>query len=174
MRKATLTVFAILLTAPLGLARPAPQEPPRDQQKNAPGKSDKKKDKGQEDALDTSVFSEGVAGQVLGALRDGLEGHSQRRMLAVFDADKMDGYLTFEDQVQAFFDRYEAFRVHFRIAQTTVEGSRGVVLVDFEMEEIPRGGNQPPLRKNSQVRFEFERGRKGWKIVDFRPRGFFA
>jgi hypothetical protein len=63
--------------------------------------------------------------------------------------------------------------VHFRISQSTIEGAKGVVLVDFEMEEIPRTGGTP-IRRSGQVKFEMERGRKGWKIVDFTPRGFLS
>ena len=143
----------------------------------AQDKKDKKKKKdkkGQQDDLTATVFSDAVAQDVLGKLRDGLEGHSQRLMLSAFDDDKMDGYLAFEDQLEAFFNKYEGFTVHFRIAQSTTEGAKGIVLADIQMEEIPRGGAAPPVRKQTQMRFELERGRKGWRIVDFRPRGFFA
>lgn len=132
-----------------------------------------KKDKGQQDELNTEMFSQAIANNVLNDLRDGLEGHSQRLMLSAFDQDKMDGYLSFEDQIQAMFAKYDSFRVHYRISNSTIEGSKGVVLVDFEMEEIPRGGGNPQ-RRNGQIRFEMERNRKGWKIVDFTPRGFFS
>ena len=139
---------------------------------------DEKKDKGRDkknkkDAADDAVFSQAVANRVLTTLRDGLEGHSERLMLSVFDRDKMDGYLTLEDQIRAMFERYESFRVHYRIMQSTVEGSKGVVLAEFELEEIPRAGGTPQ-RRQGQLKFEMERGRKGWKIVDFNPRGFFS
>jgi len=111
---------------------------------------------------------------VLQQLADGLEGHSERLMLSAFDDNKMDGYLNFEDQIEAFFQHYDSFRVHFRIDQATTEGDKGVVLVDIQMEEIPRSTNAQPVRKNDQMRFEMERGKKGWKIVDLRPRNFFS
>jgi hypothetical protein len=142
----------------------------------AQDKKDKKKKKkgGGQDVLDTSaVFNERVANDVLGQIRDGLEGHSRRLMLSAFDSDKMDGYLFFEDQIDAFFNRYEGFRVHFRIANVTIEGPKGVVLVDAELEEIPATGGSPQ-RKRTQLRFELEMGRKGWRVVDFRDRGFFS
>jgi hypothetical protein len=94
-------------------------------------------------------------------------------MLSAFDQDKMDGYLTFEDQIDAMMQRYDSFRVHYSISQSTIEGAKGVVLVDFELEEIPRDGGAP-IRRSGQLKFEMERGRKGWKIVDFNPRGFFS
>ena len=148
------------------------QQPPQDQAKDKGRKN--KKDKGSQDDLNAEVFSTAVANIVLNDLRDGLEGHTQRLILSAFDPDKMDGYLQFEDQIQAFFNRYESFRVYFRIVQSATEGPKGVVLVDIQLEEIPRGATSPPVRKNGQMRFELERGRKGWKIVDFNPRNFFS
>lgn len=147
----------------------------KDKAKDKKDKKDKdKKDKPGSDPIDTSaVFNERIANDVLGQIRDGLEGHSRRLMLSAFDADKMDGYLSFEDQIDAYFERYEAFRVRFRISNVTVEGTKGVVLVDTEMEQIPRGGAQPQ-RKRGLLRFELELGRKGWRVVDFRDRSFFS
>jgi hypothetical protein len=63
--------------------------------------------------------------------------------------------------------------VHSRIIQATTEGERGIILCDFEMEAIP-AGDAPPVRKQDQLRFELERGNKGWKIVDLKPRDFFS
>ncbi len=121
-----------------------------------------------------NAFSDRVASAVLNDLRDGLEGHDQSLLLSAFDRNKMEGYGAFADQIQAFFERYDSFRVHYRIAQTMVEGARGIVLVDCEMEETPHDSNIPPRRKSAQMRFELERIAKGWKIVDFSPRDFFS
>ena len=145
----------------------------KDKDKKDKDKKDKKK-KGSQDVLDTdAVFSPQVVSDLLGMIRDGLEGHSQHLLLSAFDGDKMDGYLSFEDQIQAMFDRYDGFRVHYTILQQTVENGKGVVLAMFEMEETPKSGGAPQ-RKNSQVRFELERGKKGWRVVDYSPRGFFS
>ena len=144
----------------------------KDKDKNK-DKKDKKK-KGSQDVLNTeAVFSPQVVSDLLGMIRDGLEGHSQHLLLSAFDGDKMDGYLSFEDQIQAMFDHYDAFRVHYTILQQTVENGKGVVLAMFELEETPSNGGAPQ-RKNSQVRFELERGKKGWRVVDYNPRGFFS
>lgn len=138
-------------------------------------KKKKKKDKGSVDDLTVpSAFSDAIASDVLQQLADGLEGHSERLMLSAFDDNKMDGYLNFEDQIEAFFRKYDSFRIHYRIAQATTEGDKGVVLVDLEMDEIPRAAGVQPARKRDQMRFEMERGKKGWKIVDLRPRSFFS
>ena len=148
----------------------------KDQKTDKKDTKNKKKDKksGQDSTeKDVNVtFSKRTADDVLGLIRDGLEGHSRRTMLSAFDSDKMDGYLSFEDQIEAFFDRYNAFRVHFVIANVTIEGTKGIVLVDAEMEESPANG-AAPVRKRTQLRMELEQGKKGWKVVDFRDRGFF-
>ena len=149
------------------------QQQQPDQSKDKKKKKDKK-DKGSQDVVNTEVFSTAVANNVLNDLRDGLEGHTQRLMLSAFDADKMDGYLEFEDQIEAFFNKYSTFSVYFRIAQTATDGPKGIALVDIQLEEIPRGSASPPIRKSGQMRFELERGKKGWKIVDFSPRNFFS
>lgn len=150
--------------------------------KSADSKDKKKKDKkkkddkssGSQDAIDTSrVFPERIANDVVGTVRDGLEGHSMRLMLSAFDGDKMDGYLSFEDQIENYFHRYEAFRVHFRVANVAIEGTKGVILVDAQLEQTPANGGMP-ARKSSQLRFEIELGKKGWRIVDMRDRGFFS
>lgn len=141
--------------------------------KNKKDKEDKDKDSGPKDEINTEVFSQTIANDVLGQIRDGLEGHSSRLMLGAFDPDKMDGYLSFEDQIEALFQRYDSFRVHYRISNATTEGGKGVVLVDWEMEEMPKSGGGA-ARRNGQIKFEMERTRKGWKVVDFNPRGIFS
>ena len=150
------------------------QNPPSENKKD---KKDKKK-KNSQDVMNSEVFSDAVATSVLNQIRDGLEGHIPRLMESAFDQDKMDGYLQFEDQIEAMFNRYSEFRVHFSLAQNSVEGSKGVILVNIEMEQIPnatgRNTSPQPQRKNGQVRFELERGKKGWQIVDFQPRSFFS
>ncbi len=145
------------------------------QQQQQPDQSKDKKSKNHKGSQDVSeVFSTAVADNVLNKLRNGLEAHNRRLMLSAFDADQMDGYLEFEDQIEAFFNRYETFTVYFRIVQTSTDGPKRLALVDIQLEEIPRGAISPPIRKNEQIRFELERGKKGWKIVDFNPRNFFS
>jgi hypothetical protein len=124
------------------------------------------------DAAADATFDERAAAQVLGVLRDGLEGHSQRLLLSAFDADKMNGFLTFQDQIEAYFTRYESFRVSYHIVQTSQENDHGVILASFEIENEPRGGGRT-TRHQAQLRFVLEQGAKGWKIVDMDPRGFF-
>jgi hypothetical protein len=181
MRKLCAVLIVAALACPAVFARQQSSSPDTSQQnpsdkdkQDKKDKKDKKKDKSApKDEVNTEVFSQAVANDVLGQVRDGLEGHSQRLMLGAFDQDKMDGYLSFEDQIEALFQRYDSFRVHYRISNSSVEGSKAVVLVDWEMEEIPKTSGSPQ-RRNGQIKFEMERGRKGWKIVDVSPRGIFS
>ena len=141
-------------------------------------KKDKKKkdDKKSDDSLAGEVntkFSKGVAEDLLGQVRDGLEGHMYRSVLRAFDGDKMDGYLAFEDQLERYFEQYSEFRVHFRIADVTVEGNKGVLLVDADLEQIPNS-SAAPQRKRTQIRFEMENTKKGWKFVNMSPMNFFS
>jgi hypothetical protein len=167
MRQTVLVLAVVALSFGLCYAQQDYSYPSQPQVKSngQGGKKDKNKD--------SAVFSQAVANSLLNDVREGLEGHSQRRMLSAFDRDKMEGYLSFTDQIQALFDRYDSFRVHYRITQSTIEGARGVVLAEFDLEEIPPSGGMPQ-RRRGQLKFEMERGRKGWKIVDLNPRGFFS
>ena len=153
----------------------ARQDPQQQSNKAKKEKKKKNKDTGNiDDVTASSTFSEAVAQSLLEKLADGLEGRSDRLMLSVFDDSKMAGYLNFEQQIMTFFRTYDSFRVHFRISETSTEASKGVALIDFEMEELPRAADGQPVRKRDQLRFEMERGDKGWKIVDLQPRNFFS
>jgi hypothetical protein len=117
-------------------------------------------------------FSEDVATQVLGLIRDGLHNHSPGRMLAAFDREKLPDYLAFEDQVHSYFNQYDSFRSYFRILQTSTEGNHTVVLAEWQIESS-RDSAQPAQRRDAQVRFELAPGNNGWQIVEFSPRNFF-
>jgi hypothetical protein len=117
-------------------------------------------------------FSEDVAAHVLNLIRDGLQNHSPARMLVAFDSEQLPNYLTFEDQVHAYFNQYDSFRSYFRIMQTSTEDGHGVVLAEWQIEASTDSGG-PPQRRDTQVRFELASGKDGWRIVDFSPRNFF-
>jgi hypothetical protein len=182
MRK-VLLLLATMLVASLVLAQsdqstpaPAPAPQAQDQQPPADQSKDKKKDKKKKDKDDpasTEEFSDRVVTNIMREIQDGLEGHVQRILTSTFDDNQMDGYLQLEDQIEQFFNKYDAIRIHYRIIQNSVEGPKGIALVELQMEAAPRDGRGPSLRRDEQFRFELERGKKGWKIVDFQPRNFF-
>ncbi len=133
-----------------------------------------KPDKKGGNAADSTTFSEQVADGVLRDMADGLEAHDSRLLLSAFDAQKMAGYRAFRDQIEVLFERYEGFRVHYSVAQTAQEGGRGIVLADWEVEEIPADGVAPPQLRRGRIRFVLEHGAKGWKVVEMQPRGMFS
>lgn len=130
--------------------------------------------KSADDATASLDFSEAVAQGIVRQISDGLQGHNAGRMLDAFDSHKMDAYLNFENQVDAFFEHYDSFRVHFRVDEVTTKEGKGIALVDVEMEAIPASDGLQPARKHEQLRFEMERDAKRWRIVDMRPRAFFS
>ena len=120
-----------------------------------------------------NAFSEAVAERVLSDLRDALVGQSQRRTMALFERAQMPDYEEFAGDIAVLFEEYESFRVRYRIAQTAGENGRGIAMVQFTLEATPLGDTAPPLRRTAQLRFEFARSGKTWKIVDVKPRSFF-
>jgi len=116
-------------------------------------------------AAEQAVFDERAAAVVLGHIRDGLEAHSQRVLLSTFDAGKMDGYLSFSDQVDAYFTRYESFRVTYHILQISQDNGRGVMLADFQVENTPRGGGRTSLRTRERCQGLEDRGHGSARIL---------
>lgn len=176
----TTGLLVLLMAFPLAAQQqPAPSQdsqqqppPPPPEQKKAKKDKKAKTPPGQQDTLDTSVFNQQVANDVIGQIRDGLEGHSTRLLLGAF-TDDMDGYLGFEDQIEAMFKKYEGFHVNVRIINVAVEGSKGIVTADFQMDELVRGNNKS-VRTQAQLRFELVRTKKGWKVISVNPMGFFS
>jgi hypothetical protein len=136
----------------------------------ATGKAAETKKSKPEKAVPT-VFSDEVAKQVLGQVREALLGHNPQQMLAAFDKEKMNGYYAFQDRLYGYFNQYQDFRAFFRLLQTSEEGGHEAAIAEWQIEEIPQSGL--PVRREGQVRFEFAAGKKGWKIVNFTPRDFF-
>ena len=173
--KMTKLLLLAFLCLPLCLAAqdPASSAENTENQGSKAQKKVRNKKSDEADPLNASTFSDSVAEAVMRRLADALEAHNRKLMLSAFDSDKMDDYQGFQGQVEAFFDHYASVRVHLRILQSTTEGEKGIMLTDIEMESLP-GGEAVPGRKHDQIRFELERGHKGWRIVDIKPRDFFS
>ncbi len=125
-------------------------------------------------ALQAAALDAVTADCLMGPIQQGLVTHNSRQILAVFDKKQFEGYFTFQDQLDALFERYETIRAFYKIGAIQAEGDHATVLVDFDVEEVGRGGAYAPIRKHQQVRFEMMRGDKGWKVTDYTPRGFFS
>jgi hypothetical protein len=121
-----------------------------------------------------AAFPEAAMNKVLLGLKKGMEDHVESRFLSEFDANRMDGYLEFQEQVAQFFRQFGSFRFYSRILQTSVDEEKGVALVELQIEAAPRQESGTALRRDKQIRFELEHGKAGWKIVDFQPRDLLA
>lgn len=119
-------------------------------------------------------FSNDVVSRLLQQVTQGLITHNQGQVLSAFDPARMKNYAQFRDNLAALFAKYENFRAAYRLRQSWPQGDRGVIIAEFELEGSPLEESSPPFRRSAQLRFEFERGRKGWRIVDVEPRGFFS
>lgn len=118
-------------------------------------------------------FSNDVVSRLLQQVTEGFNTSNQGEVLAPFDRARMQNYARFRDSIRTLFAQYESFRAGYSLRQSWPQGERGVIIVQFELEGTPLGEGSAPLRRSAQLRFEFERGRAGWKIVDVSPRSFF-
>jgi len=107
-------------------------------------------------------------------IRDGFQGHSSRTMLRAFDLQNMAGGQAFKDQINSLFNRYESFRLHFNILEASMQGDRGAVTADVELEATPADNLNPPVYRHMQLKFIAASGAKGWKLIDVQPRSFFS
>jgi len=119
-----------------------------------------------------NAFTVNDANEILSRFREALAAHSQPKLFALLDADRMRGYHSFEDQIKSYFSRNETIRVNVHSIQASGENDKGVITATFEVEVTPRYASA--LRKQAQLRFQLERSAKGWLIVDINPSGFFS
>ena len=125
------------------------------------------------DGKSPQEFSNDVVSRLLQQVTDGFSTGDRGEVLAAFDRARMRNYAQFRNSIAALFAQYETFRAGYNLRQSWPQGDRGVVIVQFELEGTPQGEGSAPFRRSAQLRFEFERGRAGWKIVDVSPRSFF-
>jgi len=125
-------------------------------------------------AATSETFTDAVADDLLFQLADGMESRNPRLTLGAFDPAKVAGYERFSGQVGAWLRDHSSFRVYYKLRQTSFDSGRGSALVDFQYEAQPRTEGALPVRRHEQLRFTFERGARGWKIVDVSPRNFFS
>ncbi len=130
--------------------------------------------KASEKPADTNgQFSEETAIRLLDQLLQGLQSHNEQEFLSSFDPQFMTNYGEFADQVDVFFTQYENFIGRYHVREGGNDPDHPAVLVQFDLEGQPVVSGAP-FRKSAQVRFEFARGKNGWKIVNLTPRGFFS
>ena len=125
-------------------------------------------------AATSDAFTAAVANDLLFQLADGVESRNAKLTLAAFDGAKLPDYSQFSRQVNAWLRDNTTFRVYYKLREATADGTRGTALVDFAYEAQPNNDGAQPVRRHEQLRFSFERGPHGWKIVDVSPRTFFS
>ncbi len=121
---------------------------------------------------ENATFSVNDANGVLAQFRIALESHSERKLFALIDEEKMFGALSFEDQLRGFLSRNESIRVNIRSIQVTGADDKGVITATFEIETSSASGNA--VRRQQQMQFDLARSGSGWRIVDINPRSFFS
>ena len=121
-------------------------------------------------ATDSSVQ---IASRLLQQLGLGLKGHSQRKVLAVFDFPQMTRGMLFKEQITNFLFQTESIRLHANLMESAVDGDRATMTVEAEMELEPRNGG-PHSRRSERVTFVAARNDGEWKFVDVQPRSFFS
>lgn len=110
---------------------------------------------------------------MLRAFANGLETHDLNRFLATFDANAYQRFPVFSGEMDAYFGRYDEFRVHYLLKTTSDENGRGVMLAQMQLEEVPVGTGES-VRHNEEVRFELVSSNGKWKIAAFTPREFLS
>jgi hypothetical protein len=121
----------------------------------------------------TTAFTPEVAVKLMDQLLQGLQTQNPTQFLSAFDPEFMTNYGQFADQIGVLFNQYESFVGRYHVRQTGDNPDRPLVLVQFDLQADSTSPGAP-LRKSSQVRFEFARGKNGWRIVNLTPRGFFS
>lgn len=119
------------------------------------------------------AFDAQTASRMLLQLSEALQGHSQNQFLGLFDLDRMKDGPLFKQQINSFFGQTDSIRVHLNLVGTSVDGDKGSLAVDAEMEAQPRDGGAPAHR-NEQLNFAVARTGERWKFVDLQPRSFFS
>ena len=121
----------------------------------------------------SSAFTPETAVKLMDQMLHGLQSHNQSQFLSAFDPEFMTNYGQFSGQIEALFTQYDNFSGRYHVRQAGDNPDHPLVLVQFDLEASPVVAGAP-LRKSAQVRFEFGRGKRGWKIVNLTPRGFFS
>ena len=121
-----------------------------------------------------SSFTGATASSILDQIASALVAHNPGRMLATFDLNKMTDGPLFKQQTTLFFRETDVIRVHFNQIETSMEGGKGMVTVQAEIEAEPTDLRMPALHKRAQLRFVAEPSGRGWKFSDVQPRTFFS
>jgi hypothetical protein len=118
-------------------------------------------------------LSDEVVRDVLDHLQRGIETHDLDRVLDIFDRQNMKDFAQFQDQMVAFFRRYDSIRFRYQLLQVTSDKDSGSAIADIDMDADPSDILPTPQRRSTQMRFQLKRSPKGWKVVALKPADFF-
>jgi hypothetical protein len=124
--------------------------------------------------LEAQEFSEGVAESALAELRAGFQGHNADRVMFVFERGRLAGWSDMRERLENRMASYDSFRMGYHLVSATAQGGRGTVVAEVELESVAQAGVSSPEHRSATLRLTLERGAKGWRIVDYSPRGFFT
>jgi hypothetical protein len=131
----------------------------------------------QQPADKAEPFSGAVVEQLMHQVRDGLVARNPDKILAAFDPDNTPDYGLFSEQLRAFFEKWDNIRVYYQILQTAEtkcdSAACGIATVQLQMEADDVQSQLPAMRRSAQLQLTFQRGDKGWKIVNLTPRDLF-
>jgi len=124
--------------------------------------------------LEAPEFSAAVGEAALAELRAGFQNHNAEQVMAMFERGRLAGWSEMRDRLQNRMASYDSFRMGYHLESTAAEGGRGTVVAEVELEGVAQAGVTSPERRSATLRLILERGPKGWRIVDYSPRGFFT
>ena len=115
-----------------------------------------------------------VVRDVLDHLQRGIETHDIDHVLDIFDRQNMKDFAQFQDQMVAFFRRYDSVRFRYQLLQVMSGKDGSYAIADIDMDADPSDMLPTPQRRSTQMRFQMERTPKGWKVVALKPADFFT
>jgi transposase len=118
-------------------------------------------------------LSDEVVRDVLDRLQRGIETHDIDHVLDIFDRQNMKDFAQFQDQMVAFFRRYDSVRFRYQLLQVTSDKDGSYAIADIDMDADPSDILPTPQRRSTQMRFQMKRSPKGWKVVALKPADFF-
>ena len=124
--------------------------------------------------LEAQEFSEAVGEAALADLRAGFQSHNADRVMSVFERGRLAGWSDMRERLENRMASYDSFRMGYHLVSATAEGGRGTVVAEVELESVAQAGVTSPEHRSATLRLTLERGPKGWRIVDYSPRGFFT
>ncbi|HYX68091.1 MAG TPA: hypothetical protein VE825_03080 [Terriglobales bacterium] len=126
--------------------------------------------------LEAQEFSEAVGEAALAGLRAGFQGHNADQVMSLFERGRLTGWSDMRERLENRMASYDSFRMGYHLVSATAEGGRGTVVAEVELESVAQTqtGVTSPEHRSATLRLTLERGPKGWRIVDYSPRGFFT